>query len=217
MRPLGIAGGDFARRPLNAIFGAPSHIAILRALSTTTAGLSGRAVARAAGIAQQAAMDGLARLEAAGVVKRTAVGQTYSFRLNGRHRLVKEVVVPALEGEARFREGVREAIRRRVPRQVATVAVYGSVARREDTCESDLDLLVVVRNRRDTQAVQSWLGEIFAGLGDEFGVRLSPVVVGAAELARGCRTGESFYRNVMKDAEVLHGTSLGEVVRGAEE
>ncbi len=214
VRPLKTAGADYVRRPLNAIFGAPSHIAILRALRGSSVGLSGRAVARAAGIAQQAAMDGLARLESSGMVRRHAVGKTYVFQLQPRHRLVHGVVAPMLEEEERFREGVLAILRRKVPREVASLALYGSAARGEDTSRSDLDLLVLVRSVRDKEAVQSWLDGIFAVLSKEFGIRLSPVVVRVRDFQAGVRKRESFYVHVMRDAEPVYGAPFKELVHG---
>jgi len=61
-RPLKVARGKFLLRPLNVVLGAPSHVALLRALSGAGRGLTGGEVARAAGVAQRAAMEGLARL-----------------------------------------------------------------------------------------------------------------------------------------------------------
>ncbi len=51
------------RRPLDQVFAAPSHIAILRALLDSAEGMSGRQVARLAEVNHQACAVALGRLE----------------------------------------------------------------------------------------------------------------------------------------------------------
>jgi predicted nucleotidyltransferase len=121
-----------------------------------------------------------------------------------------------LEAEAEFREGLRSRLRKKIPRSVTTLVVYGSVARREDTPESDLDLLVLVSAVRDKEAVQPWIDEIFRALSEEFGVRLSPLVLTGAEFFSRFRRHDSFIGNLMENAELLHGTPLEGVVGAAE-
>lgn len=98
VRPIKNAEKGFLLRPLNFIFGAPSHIAILRALHCRM-GMTGRDVARVAGLSQQGAAEGLRRLERAGMVKRLPVGNAYLYTLNTELKIVREGLLPMLERE----------------------------------------------------------------------------------------------------------------------
>ncbi len=104
-RPLRARDRRYAALPLNAVFGAPSHIAVLRALRDTADGATGRDVARRSGVARQAVMNALAQMESAGIVRRRFAGRSHLFRLNGDHWLVEKGLLPLLEAERGFRKG----------------------------------------------------------------------------------------------------------------
>lgn len=80
------------QRPLDWVFAAPSHIAVLRALSGSKEGMSARAAARAGGVNHQAAAVALRRLRALGVVRRLGSGQVQLLCLDKKHPLVPALV-----------------------------------------------------------------------------------------------------------------------------
>lgn len=74
-------------RPLDWIFSAPSHVAVLRALWGSKDGMSARAAARAGGVNHQAAAVALRRLRALGVVRRLGSGGAQLLCLDRKHPL----------------------------------------------------------------------------------------------------------------------------------
>lgn len=215
VRPLARAAAGYLRRPLDIILGTPSHIAVLRALAGTAAGLSGRGVARAAGIAQRAAMEALARLEWTGIVRRHCVGRTYSFRLNREHVLVAGALIPLLEQEAAFRRGLLDALRASPPRGILTAASFGSAARDEEGPRSDLDLLLLVRRAADKEDALSFADRMRDRLGATYGVRLSALVFTRDEFRRALRKGDDLQREIIRDAKPVWGPPLSEIVHDA--
>lgn len=213
-RTLKSSGGRFLLRPLNVLFGAPGHVSILRALSQAGRGLTGRETARAAGMAQRAALDGLGRLESAGVVRRTPAGRAFLFELRRDNRLVREGVLPLLGAEAAIRSGVFERLKRAVEKHVVSAWIFGSAARGEERVESDLDVLLLVEGREEKEAVQRRVSSVFEGLRREFDVRPSLLVMTKLEFVRGYRAGKAFMRNVAADAETIAGKSPRAVIHG---
>jgi predicted nucleotidyltransferase len=212
-RPLKVAGGRYLLRPLNVVFGAPSHIAILRALFGAGRGLTGREVARAAGIAQRAAMDGLGRLEEARLVRRTPVGRAYLFELERDQRLMKQGILPLLEQEGEIRAETFSRLRRAFEGEVLAGCVFGSVARGEERPQSDLDVCLVVRHAREKEAVQARASKVFPGLRRDLGVLASFLVCTHAELVRGYREGSRFFQAVVGEGERFAGPQLKELVQ----
>jgi len=88
-----------AVRPLNAVFSAPCHVAILRALFESREPASGRRIARDAGVNHQACAEGLRRLERLGLVQREVLGRTHAFSLNGGHPVVDALLNPLYREE----------------------------------------------------------------------------------------------------------------------
>ena len=93
-----------AKAPLNAVFSAPCHVAILRALYRASPA-SGRRIAREAGVNHQACADGLRRLERLGLVSREVLGRTHAFTLGVGHPVVDQLLVPLFREEDGLSEG----------------------------------------------------------------------------------------------------------------
>lgn len=214
VRPLNSARSHFLSRPLNAVFGAPGHIGILRALADTEVGLSGRQVGRAARIAQRTAMEGLSRLEAAGIVRRQSAGGAYLFRLNSEHVLVKEAIVPLLGIERALRGRLKSFVAGGLRKPVATAALFGSAARGEEGPESDFDVCLLVEHPEEKERASAQAHALFERAAREFGVRLAPIVFTRREFVRGFRAGEPLHKSIVRESEVFRGPSFSEVVGG---
>ena len=207
-RPLKLGGRKFLLRPLNAVFGAPSHVALLRALAGAGRGLTGREVARAAGVAQRAALDALARLEEAGIVRRTPAGRANVYELKREHRLVRSALLPLFEQEGEIRAEIFRRLRETLEGYVVSGCVFGSVARGEETPESDLDVLAIVKESGDKKAIEDRVGALFAELRRDLGLRPSLLVMTRREFVEGYRGGRTLHQNMVKEGENFTGRPL---------
>jgi predicted nucleotidyltransferase len=214
VRPLGERDRQYVRRPLNAVLGAPSHIAVLRSLYTTGRGLTGREIARSSGVAVQATHDALARLAAANLVRWMQAGRAHVYELNRDHFLFKNGIQPLLEAESEFRSRIRSILKRALAGRVLSAAIFGSMARGEDRPESDLDLIMIVGHTRDREKPHDRIGVVSEKLRKEFGVRLSSMAYGREEFRQNYMKGQSFFQTLVREAETLLGLDLAEVVRG---
>jgi hypothetical protein len=119
--------------------------AVLGVLTGTSAGLTGRTVARLAGLSHAGAGKILTQLVEHGMVLAEPVGAANAYRLNRQHLLVG----PALEMmhaldrlEIQLGEAVGDW-----SVSCAGCALFGSAARRDGTTRSDLDVLVLRPDR----------------------------------------------------------------------
>lgn len=211
-----LSGRDvgYLRRPLDLLFGAPSHVAVLRAVAERAHGATGAEIARAAGMTNQTALDALGRLEDVGAVSRLPMGRGYLFRLNREHGLVKRGILPLLREEADFGERLRAMLKEAFGKIVLSGVIYGSTGRGEERPESDLDVCLIVGRERDKERVLQKAGETSEALRNEFGVRLSPVVFAAREFAVGLKEGNALMRNITKDGDRFVGGPLERIERG---
>jgi predicted nucleotidyltransferase len=131
--------------------------AVLGVLAGTSAGLTGRTVARLAGLSHAGAGKILTQLVEHGMVLVEPVGAANVYRLNREHLLVGPAL-EMLQALDRLETRLGEAIRSwSVP--CAGCALFGSAARRDGTTRSDLDVLVL---RPDTVAVddRAWRAQL---------------------------------------------------------
>jgi hypothetical protein len=115
--------------------------AVLGVLAGTSAGLTGRTVARLAGLSHAGAGKVLTQLARHGMVLVESVGAANAYRLNREHLLVG----PALEmlhGLERLETQLGQTVGG-WSTSCAGCALFGSAARRDGTTRSDLDVLVL--------------------------------------------------------------------------
>jgi uncharacterized protein len=140
----------------------------------------------------QRELDTLSQL---GLIERSMVGKQVFYRANGSHPLFPELrvlvsktvgVIPAL----------RSALAPLADR-ISVAFVYGSMARREERAESDIDLMVVGR---------ASLEEVLARVGNiEASVRraVNPTVYSPAEFKTKLTSGNHFLNTVVRGDKVF--------------
>ena len=130
-------------RPLDAVLSAPSRLAVLRALFRAKSPLSGRALARIAGINHQGASVALAGLAKLGLVERRPAGRSDQWRLDRRRWLMSELLLPLLEREGEHADAVSDAVRKALRGKAAAVLIGGAAAKGRLEPERPLELIVV--------------------------------------------------------------------------
>lgn len=130
-------------RPLDAVLSAPSRVAVLRAMVRAKSPLSGRALARGAGINHQGAAMALAGLARLGLVERRPAGRSDQWRLDRRRWLMTELILPLFEREAEHADAVGGAIKKALRGKAAAVLLGGSAARGRLEPGRPLELVVI--------------------------------------------------------------------------
>lgn len=169
--------------PLDDVFKTSSHVRVLRALWTLPAGLpvSGREIARRAGVSHPTASSVLSSLATVGIVSMRRMAHADAYALNEGHVLFRPLellvrwerqalgeVVAFLADQLREIDGVKAAY------------LFGSAARGDMTPSSDLDLAVIAN--KGASRIESDLQPVVDAVRRKFGNRLSPIV-GAGSLA----------------------------------
>ncbi len=119
----------------------------------------------------------LARLERSGLITSERRGAQKHYQANSASPLFDELCSIAHKTFA-LAEPLREALRPLAPR-ITAAFVYGSVARREDTARSDIDLMIV----SDTLDFESVIGALYP-LEARLGRPINPSIFKAREFAR---------------------------------
>lgn len=210
MRPL---TGTF-RRPLDVVFAAPSHLALLRVLAESPQGASGRELARLAGLSHQAANNALARLAELGLVRRVGRGRTFLYVLNTEHMLFTRLIRPLLRGERNIFRSLMQAVAQAVDPHCQSATLFGSVARGSERPGSDFDLLIVVREGRARPRLMRSLSELATRISRTWGIRINPITFTEAQVRRHMREGHPLFTAALRDGIPLAGRSLREVNRG---
>jgi predicted nucleotidyltransferase len=137
----------------------------------------------------------LARLESAGLVTVRGVGKQKHYQANPEAPVFAELRAVVLKTSG-LGDVLRTALRP-LSGDIRAAFVYGSVAKREDTATSDIDLMVI--SDRLTYA------DLFPALEEatgRLGRKVNPTVYDPAELARRIRQGNAFVRRVLAQPKI---------------
>jgi len=147
-------------RVLDEVLATWSHIAVLRALQDPSQGLTGRELARQAGLSHRTCHKALTRLEKLYILQRQRGGRSHFFALNRSHHLVAKVLLPLLVAERQFGSDFRATLQKRLGKAARSIILFGSVARKQETPASDVDLCFIVQQAKDKTSVQALVHEI---------------------------------------------------------
>jgi predicted nucleotidyltransferase len=156
----------------------------------------------AAGAPPHRALEALRRLELEGLVTSRVVGRAYVWTAARRHPLLK-ALKDLFEQETAARDLLVLLVKKHLGHAgpVEKVALFGSAARGEERPESDLDLLVVVTDRKAAQALEQPLSALRAEAQEGFGTRVRPLVYTRAEYTRKRRS--PLIQSLERDAIML--------------
>src|SRR2546421_9785348 len=137
----------------------------------------------------------LARLEAVGLITATRVGNQKHYRAN-----TNAVVFEELRGLVLKTFGLADVLRAALAPlapNIRAAFIYGSIAKREDSATSDIDLMIV----SDTVSY----AELFAALEDasnRLGRKISPTVYSPEDVANRIAENNAFVTRVMSQPKI---------------
>jgi len=197
------------------LFGTRTKVAVLRVLSGAGSPVSQREVARRARLTPRSVGVALDDLVAIGVVHRHLGGREHLLTLNEGHTLapaLRALFVADVNYFAALRRALAAVAREDQDSGLVTVAVFGSVARAQEAPVSDLDLLVIGRTPTAADHWRSRYLDAAPGLQKRFGALVNPVAYALAEARRRWTQRLSPFPEVMRDAVVVAGSALREVL-----
>ena len=163
---------------------------------------TGRSLALTAGFSQPRAWRVLHELSAQGVVFCERAGRSEIWTFNERHLFAQELM-----RFARARQTLAGIILKKVREKVGMgrierLILFGSVARGEEKPESDMDILVVLRNAADEKAVKTGFAKVESLLAEMTGN--APRIVFYSEQAFTARRRTAFIEEAVRDGLVLY-------------
>ena len=137
----------------------------------------------------------LARLEDSGLVLVTRVGTQKHYQANPKSPIFSELCAIAQKTV-----GLAEPLRKSLKpfaKRISSAFVYGSVAKKQDTAASDVDLMVI--------SASLTYADLFAALEDasqRLGRKVNPTLYSPQELAKRVKQGNAFVTRVLGQPKI---------------
>lgn len=193
---------------LNHIFSSSSHIAVIRSLQYHKIGITGREIARLSGLSPKSALYALSSLENIKIVNRVVGGRDHLFTLNRQNYLVKNGIIPLLQIENKFLPQLLEIIKQKLAKHCISIILFGSVARSNETTESDLDICFVVQNKSSQKDIVQIIHDLQDQIFNEFGASLAPIYFTHDEFRKKAAKNLSPVNNIIKEGVLISGRSI---------
>jgi predicted nucleotidyltransferase len=130
------------------VFGTSERIKVLRVLAQYPKEFTSRELSGYCDVSVRGVIDILSLFERYGLVKSRRVGKSILWKMDGNNYLTKLLILPTFEVEKDLTGYLKRWISARVRRlPVQKAVIYGSVARGDERPDSDIDLLLVVKER----------------------------------------------------------------------
>lgn len=201
-------------RVFDHIFTSASHIAVLRALLYSKKGLTGREVSRYAGVSPKTALKTLTNLEELKIINRTIGGRDHLFVLNINHYLVKNGIIPLLETEKEFLPEVLSIIKKKLSKICLSIVLFGSVARKNEDIDSDLDICLIVKNKTVAKEAEKMNHQLFNIISDRYGATFSAIIFTQAEFKKRALKNSFPINNILKEGKLISGRKLEVLLYG---
>ncbi|OFW56356.1 MAG: hypothetical protein A2V52_00670 [Actinobacteria bacterium RBG_19FT_COMBO_54_7] len=166
---------------LEDILGSKIKIRILRLFYRTRGSYTGREIAKLVEFSQDATQRALNDLTRHGLLRRDYVGTSYNYYLNEDHMLVDKVVNKAFFAEQNSIREIARIFKEQLGEEFQEAVIFGSVAKKKERPDSDVDILVVIRNSTNLDAIEDQVNEAANLATAASGNPVMPIVIKSGE------------------------------------
>lgn len=199
-------------RLLNYLFTAPSIFSVLRQLNMRNDGLTGREIARLENITHRTALKALENLEALNVVTKKIAGRSHYYTINRTQYIYKEIVAVIFEKEVEYKQKIFDELKSIKNENLISTIIFGSVARKEETYESDLDVCFIYKKNKS--GIEDKINVLRDKLYERYGISLAPFYILENDFNNKAKKMLSPVNNILSEGIVISGKSIKRIIHG---
>lgn len=203
-------------QPLNKILNNETKVKVLRFLYSNDIEWSGRRIAREIQISPATCHKALQELYSEGILLLHNVGKTYLYQFNHDNYVAKELLHPLFKKEGRLLKVISRLLKdefsEKVKEKIISIALFGSVEKREDRPDSDIDLLVLVTRAKDKEKIEKAFDSLNEKTMRLFGKIVSPYIESVSGFRRKYKQGLPVVKEIVQSHKLISGKSLREVI-----
>jgi predicted nucleotidyltransferase len=196
-------------QPLDDVFGNPNNVRVLRHMILYPSPvLTGRGIARELGMSHATCIRSLNNLVDLGILLRKRVGSSATYEIAESSALLTDILEPAFKEESRLLQGLVDTMLVGIKGKILAVYLFGSVARKEDTPSSDVDIIVILKSRGDKALVEKALGRNKEQAYKRYRVGVSTITYDYEEFQRMKTQKHPLIREVVREGILLSGREV---------
>ncbi|MEW6008337.1 MAG: nucleotidyltransferase domain-containing protein [Candidatus Omnitrophota bacterium] len=200
-------------KSLDDILTSKLKIAIIRLFVSKTSDFkaTGREIAKLIDFSAPAAHAALKELYNHGVLKLETIGKQHIYTLDNSNRVVQKILKPLFREEKSLKDEVKNFLIKHIrkagiEKKIISLLLYGSLQRGEANQKSDIDIAVIIRNKKDKEGIEEkFLNHISVKFYDYFKVHLDTYIKTADEFRPRLKRNLPPVSTLMKSYSVIYG------------
>ena len=179
---------------------------------------SGREIAKLIKVSPPTTHTALKELYGQGILKLEIIGKQHIYSLNAKNRIVKDILKPGFKKELSLKEDISRFLIKKIGElnlkpKIDSLILYGSLQRDSTTNRSDVDIAVIVKNKKDTEAIRDkFIVDIAGEFSEYFGAHLDAYVKSRAEFVYRMKRHLSPVSSLMKSYSLIFGKEPFELI-----
>jgi predicted nucleotidyltransferase len=193
-------------QPLDDIFQNKSNVRVLRQLILFPSKVTtGRGLAKELDMNHATCIRALNALVALGVISRRSVGKSSVYEFPSDSVLYKEFLKPLFEKEDNLLNDLVGILSKGIRQNIQSIYLFGSVARAEDTSESDIDIAFILKSGVDKGRAEEVLGINERAVYRLYQIGTNALVYTSEEFESMKRKGHSLVKEILSEGVLLVG------------
>ena len=200
---------------LDEILSQKSKIKILRHLFISKDEHTGRGISRGIRISPSSAHKALKEMEREGLIAARRKGNVVLYKLKGDNYFVKKLLAPLFEKEKFVYSDIIFLIKKYLLKEakgIVSAAIFGSVAARQETAGSDIDLLIVIENEPLRHKVDKLADALHADAAKKFHASVAAYILTIKQLRERRDNKDPLVKAIMGDNKLIYGEPLERVL-----
>lgn len=182
--------------PLNDILGNKVQVKLLRVLVRTKGSFTGRELARLIGYSQNQTRLALEELERNGLVVRQSAGRAYLYSLDNENIVISEFLEEGFRLEDALLNRLATVYFEEMGSNLVSVILFGSIAKGEERPESDVDLVLIVKDKANLKVIEDHASEASLKVTRRFGNQASAILVKKADFEKKMKQKKGLWREI---------------------
>ncbi len=152
----------------------------------------------------------ISKLEAENIISVKRKGKIKLFSISQSNVFIKQVIIPLFEKEDSFFDRLLDRVVNALRTNAVSVILYGSVASGKATLKSDIDVLLIVKQKNKAIDKKS------KAIKEEFlknDLILTIDIMAINEFKRSYRIKEPLMKSILNNHRILYGRQIQEVMR----
>lgn len=192
-----------------------SKIKILRFLFTEKDEYTGRAIAKGINMSASASYEALQEMKEEGLITARRKGNAILYKLQGNNYIVKELLEPLFYKERHIYHDVILIIKKNLTlykKEIVSLSVFGSVVRKEETSKSDIDLLIIVKNKAGKSKIDKIIDKLSVDLAKKFAAAISPYILTKLEIKQKHVQKQPIIKDILETNKLIYGMPIERVL-----